>query len=76
MTEWYEGDKAGLALRARTLHDIEHGAGEAADMGAFIADRIVRCHLRTMTRLNVDYDLLTWEGDILRLSSGRPASRS
>jgi len=38
-----------------------------ADMGAFIADRIVRCHLRTMARLNVDYDLLTWEGDILRL---------
>ena len=36
-------------------------------MGAFIADRIVRCHLRTMARMNVDYDLLTWEGDILRL---------
>ncbi len=36
-------------------------------MAAFIADRIVRCHLRTMARLNVDYDLLTWEGDILRL---------
>jgi len=36
-------------------------------MGAFIADRVVRCHLETMARLNVDYDLLTWEGDILRL---------
>src|SRR6185295_10657618 len=34
---------------------------------AFIADRIVRCHLATMARLNVDYQLLTWEGDILRL---------
>src|SRR6185369_58564 len=31
------------------------------------ADRIVRCHLKTMARMNVDYDLLTWEGDILRL---------
>ena len=38
-----------------------------AEIGAFIADRIVRCHLKTMARLNVDYDLLTWEGDILRL---------
>src|SRR6185295_18392071 len=38
-----------------------------SEMGAFIAERIVRCHLRTMARLNVDYDLLTWEGDILRL---------
>src|SRR5204862_4576413 len=28
---------------------------------------IVRCHLKTMARMNVDYDLLTWEGDILRL---------
>src|SRR5688572_22547752 len=28
---------------------------------------IVRCHLQTMARMNVDYDLLTWEGDILRL---------
>ena len=42
-------------------------AAEAAVLGAFIADRIVRCHLETMHRLNVDYDLLTWEGDILRL---------
>ncbi len=64
---WYEGDKARLAHRAQTLHDIEHGGTESAAMAAFIADRIVRCHLQTMARLNVDYDLLTWEGDILRL---------
>ena len=32
-----------------------------------IADRIVRRHLQTMARMNVDYDLLSWEGDILRL---------
>src|SRR6185436_10355059 len=40
---------------------------ENANIAAFIADRIVRCHLLTMARMNVDYDLLTWEGDILRL---------
>ena len=45
----------------------EHGESEAAAIGGFIADRIVRCHLKTMARMNVDYDLLTWEGDILRL---------
>ena len=50
-----------------TLHDIEHGGNENAEIAAFIADRIVRCHLKTMARMNVDYDLLTWEGDILRL---------
>ena len=36
-------------------------------MAQFIADRIVRKHLETMARLNIGYDLLTWEGDILRL---------
>ena len=67
VTEWYEGDKERLATRAQTLHDIEHGGSENAEIAAFIADRIVRCHLKTMARMNVDYDLLTWEGDILRL---------
>jgi arginyl-tRNA synthetase len=67
VTEWYEQDKDRLAIRAATLHDIEHGGNENAEIGAFIADRIVRAHLRTMGRMNVDYDLLTWEGDILRL---------
>jgi arginyl-tRNA synthetase len=67
VTEWYEGDKARLKTRADTLHDIEHGSNENAEIAAFVADRIVRCHLHTMARMNVDYDLLTWEGDILRL---------
>ena len=67
VTEWYEADKTRLDVRAATLHAIEHGEGEAAAMGHLIAERIVRCHLQTMGRLNVDYDLLTWEGDILRL---------
>jgi arginyl-tRNA synthetase len=67
VTEWYDSDKERLKIRANTLHDIEHGGNENAETAAFIADRIVRCHLRTMARMNVDYDLLTWEGDILRL---------
>jgi arginyl-tRNA synthetase len=67
VTDWYDVDKARLATRAATLHDIEHGGNDNAEAAAFIADRIVRCHLATMARLNVDYDLLTWEGDILRL---------
>jgi arginyl-tRNA synthetase len=67
VTEWYGTDKDRLAVRAQTLHDIEHGGNDNAAAAAFIADRIVRCHLQTMKRMNVDYDLLTWEGDILRL---------
>ena len=67
VTEWYEGDKTRLEIRARALHDLEHGGNEIAEMGAFIVDRIVRTHLKTMARLNIAYDLLTYEGDILRL---------
>src|SRR5262245_316121 len=50
VTEWYEGDKARLGVRAAALHDLEHGDNEVAEMGAFIVDRIVRAHLDTMAR--------------------------
>ena len=67
VTAWYDGDKARLAIRAAVLHDLEHGDNDTAAMGTFIVDRIVRAHLKTMARLNIGYDLLTYEGDILRL---------
>jgi len=67
VTEWYEADRRRLDIRAAALHDLEHGGNETAAIGAFLVDRIVRAHLRTMGRLNIAYDLLTHEGDILRL---------
>jgi arginyl-tRNA synthetase len=67
VTEWYEADRSRLAIRAAALHDLERGGNDIADMGTFIVDRIVRAHLATMARLNISYDLLTYEGDILRL---------
>jgi arginyl-tRNA synthetase len=67
VTEWYGGDPARLAIRAAVLHDLEQGGNDTAAMGTFIVDRIVRAHLKTMARLNIGYDLLTYEGDILRL---------
>jgi arginyl-tRNA synthetase len=67
VTEWYGGDKERLKLRSETLHAVEAGGNEVAALAAFVADTIVRCHLKTMARLNIGYDLLSWEGDILRL---------
>ncbi|MBE3071370.1 MAG: arginine--tRNA ligase [Acidobacteria bacterium] len=67
VTEWYEHDETRLAVRSSTLHEIERGGSEASAIGAFITDRIVRCHLETMARLNVYYDLLAHESDILQL---------
>ncbi|MCY4660510.1 MAG: arginine--tRNA ligase [Acidobacteria bacterium] len=67
VAEWYAADADRLTLRTRALHEIEGAGNATAEIGAIVAERIVRCHLATMSRLNVDYDLLCWEGDILRL---------
>jgi arginyl-tRNA synthetase len=67
VTEWYEQDRGHLSARAEALADLEHGGNDTAAIAAFVVDRIVRTHLATMARLGIGYDLLTYEGDILRL---------
>jgi arginyl-tRNA synthetase len=64
---WYEEDAGRQALRRETLHALESGRGERAEMGRLVARRIVGRHLGTMARLGVGYDLLTHESDILAL---------
>jgi arginyl-tRNA synthetase len=54
-------------LRAATLKAIEEGRGEDAEIGQIVADAIVDCHLRTMARLGIGYDLLARESEILHL---------
>jgi arginyl-tRNA synthetase len=65
--EFYAADPARKALQARTLHEIEAGEGETARLAAHVASRIVDCHLATMERLGIRYDLLARESDILHL---------
>ncbi len=60
-------DKSRLELRNKTLKDIEEGHGDAAKMGEIVATAIVHCHLRTLDRLGIDYDLLSRESEILHL---------
>ena len=67
VTEWYEADPTRLEIRKKALQDLERGGNPSAELASLIADRIVRYHLATMDRLNVEYDLLSWEGDILKL---------
>jgi arginyl-tRNA synthetase len=64
---WYEGDPQRLELRRRTLHALEGGEGRRAEAGRLVARRIVVRHLATMARIDIDYDLLTRESEILRL---------
>lgn len=58
-------------LRKAVLHSIE--SGEEPEHGpdypiiAFdLSQQIVQAHLKTMSRLNISYDLLTWESAMLR----------
>ncbi len=64
---WYEGDDERKAVRRETLHALESDNGPRAEMGRLIARRIVSRHLATMKRLDIGYDLLTRERDILGL---------
>ena len=67
MTQFLAEDKARLEMRARTLQEIEEGHGDAAQMAEVVATAIVHCHLHTLDRLGIDYDLLTRESEILHL---------
>src|SRR5258708_13040077 len=67
VTHFYEEDKTRLALRGETLKSIEEDHGAPAEMAAAVAPAVVRCHLRTMERLGIEYDLLPRESEILHL---------
>ena len=67
VTQFFEEDSARLKLRGETLAVIEEGHGLAAELAEITSVAITRCHLRTMERLGVEYDLLPRESDILRL---------
>ncbi len=67
-THFLDEDKArAAAFRSETLRAIEEGRGEDADVAREIADAIVTCHLRTMARLGIFYELLARESEILHL---------
>ena len=60
-------DPERLKLRVETLHALEAGDNPTAALADYVATRIVECHLRTMERLGIRYDLLPRESDILHL---------
>jgi arginyl-tRNA synthetase len=66
-TTYYQDHAEALAWRAETLHAIEAGSGELAELSDIVADAIVRAHLATMLRLDVEYDVLPRESEILHL---------
>ncbi|HEV2616199.1 MAG TPA: arginine--tRNA ligase [Candidatus Acidoferrales bacterium] len=67
VTQFLDEDKSRLELRGETLKSIEHGSGDAAEMAEVVSTAIVRRHLETMSRLEIEYDLLPRESEILHL---------
>jgi arginyl-tRNA synthetase len=67
VSKWYEENKDNLKVRLEVLHAIEQGGNEMAELADLISAAVLRRHLETMDRLDIEYDFLPRESEILRL---------
>ncbi len=67
VSQWYEQDKEHLKVRSNALHAIEQGGNELADIAEMISVAVLRRHMETMDRLDIEYDFLPRESEILHL---------
>ena len=67
VSHWYEADKGNLQARAATLRAIEGGNNETAAIADLISVAVLKRHLETMDRLDIEYDFLPRESEILHL---------
>ena len=67
VAQWYEEDKSNLEARAATLRSIEEGNNETAAIADLISVAVLKRHLETMDRLDIEYDFLPRESEILHL---------
>jgi arginyl-tRNA synthetase len=72
-SQWYtsgtpEENETRKKLRYDTLHKIEAGRNETADIAELISTAVLRRHLETMLRLDIEYDFLPRESEILHLN--------
>ena len=67
VSQWYEEDKEHLKARQHVLHAIEQGGNSLAEIAEMISVAVLRRHLETMDRLDIEYDFLPRESEILHL---------
>jgi arginyl-tRNA synthetase len=67
VSQWYEEDQQNRQVRLQTLHAIEDASSETAAIADLISVAVLRRHLETMDRLDIEYDFLPRESEILRL---------
>ena len=71
VSQWYTADPALAAqrkqIRLDTLHALEAGNNDTAAIAELISTAVLRRHLETMQRLDIEYDFLPRESEILSL---------
>lgn len=67
VSQWYEEDAAHKQIRLDTLHKLEAGGNETGRLAELISTAILKRHLETMQRLDIVYDFLPRESEILHL---------
>jgi arginyl-tRNA synthetase len=71
VSQWYTADSEQTAVRKQirldTLHALEGGNNETAEIADLISTAVLRRHLETMQRLSIEYDFLPRESEILSL---------
>jgi arginyl-tRNA synthetase len=71
VSQWYAADPDLIAARKQirldTLHALESGGDETAEIADLISTAVLHRHLQTMQRLNIEYDFLPRESEILTL---------
>src|SRR5205809_4538650 len=61
VTDLYAARPETQQLRPTVLKHLEERQSDDAELAAYVARRIVNCHLGTMARIGLQYDLLPWE---------------
>jgi arginyl-tRNA synthetase len=71
VSQWYEAPdpekQERKNIRLATLHAIEAGGNQTAEIADLLSTAILRRHLETMLRLGIEYDFLPRESEILHL---------
>jgi len=67
VSDFYARSEENQKLRDHVLQAIERNDAQISSVADYVSTRIVNCHLDTMERLGITYDLLPRESDILEL---------
>ena len=75
VADFYKQSEENKKWRSLTMQSVESGNNPTAALAEHVAMRIVKAHLATMERINVQYDLIPRESEILHLHFWEKAYR-